>query len=48
MNIYAPAAHLPGFFVEVSNEITHFGNSYVVLGGDFNNGRNPKVDKTYT
>uniref|UniRef100_A0A3Q4ASB2 exodeoxyribonuclease III n=1 Tax=Mola mola TaxID=94237 RepID=A0A3Q4ASB2_MOLML len=48
MNIYAPTADLPGFFVEVSNEITQFGNSYVVLYGDFNNVRNPKVDKTYT
>uniref|UniRef100_A0A3Q3WRJ0 exodeoxyribonuclease III n=1 Tax=Mola mola TaxID=94237 RepID=A0A3Q3WRJ0_MOLML len=46
MNIYAPTADLPGFFVEVSNEITQFGNSYVVLGGDFNNVRNPNVDKT--
>uniref|UniRef100_A0A3Q3VTG5 Endonuclease/exonuclease/phosphatase domain-containing protein n=1 Tax=Mola mola TaxID=94237 RepID=A0A3Q3VTG5_MOLML len=48
MNIYAPAADLPGFFVEVSNEITQFGNFYVVLGGDFNNVRNPNVDKMYT
>uniref|UniRef100_A0A3Q3X2F5 exodeoxyribonuclease III n=1 Tax=Mola mola TaxID=94237 RepID=A0A3Q3X2F5_MOLML len=48
MNIYAPTTNLPGFFVEVSNEITQFGNSYVVLGWDFNNVRNPKVDKTYT
>uniref|UniRef100_A0A3Q3WVD3 exodeoxyribonuclease III n=1 Tax=Mola mola TaxID=94237 RepID=A0A3Q3WVD3_MOLML len=48
MNIYGPTADLPGFFVELSNEITQFGNSYVVLGGDFNNVRNPKVDKTYT
>uniref|UniRef100_A0A3Q3VR48 exodeoxyribonuclease III n=1 Tax=Mola mola TaxID=94237 RepID=A0A3Q3VR48_MOLML len=48
MNIYAPTADLPGFFVEVSNEITQFGNSYVVLGVDFNNVRNPNVDKTYT
>uniref|UniRef100_A0A3Q3X0I4 Uncharacterized protein n=1 Tax=Mola mola TaxID=94237 RepID=A0A3Q3X0I4_MOLML len=49
MNIYAPKADLPGFcFVEVSNEITQFGNSCVVLGGDFNNVKNPKVDKTYT
>uniref|UniRef100_A0A3Q3WCQ5 Endonuclease/exonuclease/phosphatase domain-containing protein n=1 Tax=Mola mola TaxID=94237 RepID=A0A3Q3WCQ5_MOLML len=48
MNIYAPTVDLPGFFVEVSNEITQFGNFYVVLVGDFNNVRNPKVDKTYT
>uniref|UniRef100_A0A3Q4AFA4 Uncharacterized protein n=1 Tax=Mola mola TaxID=94237 RepID=A0A3Q4AFA4_MOLML len=48
MNIYAPPADLPGFFVEVSNEITQFGNFYVVLGGDFYHFRNPKVDKTYT
>uniref|UniRef100_A0A3Q3W5Z1 Endonuclease/exonuclease/phosphatase domain-containing protein n=1 Tax=Mola mola TaxID=94237 RepID=A0A3Q3W5Z1_MOLML len=48
MNIYAPTADLLGFFVEVSNEITQIGNSYVVLGGNFNNVSNPKVNKTYT
>ncbi len=47
MNIYAPTADLPGFFVDISNAITQFGNSYIVLGGDFNNVRDPKVDKTY-
>ena len=47
-NIYAPAADLPGFFVEISNEIKPFGNSYVVLCGDFNNVRNHKFDETYT
>lgn len=39
MNIYAPTADLPGFFVDVSNVITLIGSSYIVLGGDFNNGR---------
>lgn len=47
MNIYAPTADLPGFFVDISNAITQFGNSYIVLGGDFNKVRDPKVDKTY-
>ena len=47
MNIYAPTADLPGFFVDISNAITQFGNSYIILGGDFNKVRDPKVDKTY-
>lgn len=47
MNIYAPTAHLPGFFIVVSNTIRQFGNSYIILGGDFNKVRDPQVDKTY-
>jgi len=47
MNIYAPTADLPGFFIDVSNTIRQFGNSYIILGGDFNKVRDPQVDKTY-
>lgn len=47
MNIYAPTVDMLGFFVDVSNAITQFGNSYIVLGVDFNNVRDLKVDKTY-
>ena len=46
MIIYAPTADLLGFFVEVSNEITLFGNSYVILGGDLINVGDPNVEKT--
>ena len=34
MNIYALTAYLASFFVDVSNAVTRFGNSYKVLGGD--------------
>ena len=40
MDVYAPTVDLPGFFIEVNKEMTHFGNSYVVLDRDFNNVRN--------
>ena len=46
MNIYTTTVDPSGFFVEVSHEITQFGNSYVVFGQDFNNARNNNVDKT--
>ena len=39
MNICTPTADLPGFFVEVRNEITQFGKSYAISGRDFNNVR---------
>lgn len=48
MNVYAPTIEKPGFFVGVSNVITGFGNPYIILGGDFNNVREPTMDKTYT
>ena len=48
MNIYAPTGDSPGFFVDVSNIITQVGNTFIILGGDFNNVRDPRVDKTYT
>lgn len=47
MNICAPTADLPGFFVDISNVITQFGSSYIIVGGDFNKVRDPEVDKTY-
>lgn len=48
MNVYAPTMEKPGFFVGVSNVISGFGNPYIILGGDFNNVREPIMDKTYT
>ena len=48
MNMYAPTAGTLGFFVGGSKENTQFGNSYFVLCWNFNNVRNPKVDKTFT
>ena len=48
MNVYAPTIEQPGFFVGMSNIITEFGNPYTILGGDFNNVREPMMDKTYT
>ena len=41
-------SYLQALFVEVSNEITQFGNAYVVSGWEFNDVRNLKVDKTHT
>lgn len=45
MNVYAPTMEKPGFFVGVSNVISGFGNPYIILGGDFNNVREPIMDK---
>lgn len=41
INIYAPNVDSPDFFLDICNTVKNMGNSYVIIGGDFNQVRNP-------
>ncbi len=46
MNIYAPNAFSPDFFHEICNVVRTIGNNDIILGGDFNQVRDPQLDKS--
>lgn len=46
INIYAPNTDSPDFFVDLCNTVKQIGNTYVILGGDSNQVRNPVLDKS--
>uniref|UniRef100_A0A3P8TTV5 Endonuclease/exonuclease/phosphatase domain-containing protein n=1 Tax=Amphiprion percula TaxID=161767 RepID=A0A3P8TTV5_AMPPE len=45
INIYAPNTDSPEFFVDICNIAKQIGNFYVIIGGDFNQVRDPALDK---
>lgn len=48
VNIYAPNSDSPDFFTDICNTVKQIGNSYAIIGGDFNQVRIPTLDKSST
>uniref|UniRef100_A0A3P8RLF1 Reverse transcriptase domain-containing protein n=1 Tax=Amphiprion percula TaxID=161767 RepID=A0A3P8RLF1_AMPPE len=46
INIYAPNTDSPEFFIDICNIAKQMGNLYVIIGGDFNQIRDPALDKS--
>uniref|UniRef100_A0AAQ5X5J7 Endonuclease/exonuclease/phosphatase domain-containing protein n=1 Tax=Amphiprion ocellaris TaxID=80972 RepID=A0AAQ5X5J7_AMPOC len=46
INIYAPNTDSPEFFIDICNIAKQMGNLYVIIGGDFNQIRDPTLDKS--
>uniref|UniRef100_A0A3P8S8Y2 exodeoxyribonuclease III n=1 Tax=Amphiprion percula TaxID=161767 RepID=A0A3P8S8Y2_AMPPE len=46
INIYAPNTDSPEFFVDICNIAKQMGNLYVIIEGDFNQVRDPALDKS--
>lgn len=45
INIYAPNIDSPDFFADICNVVKQMGNTYVIIGGDFNQVRDLALDK---
>uniref|UniRef100_A0A3B4V1L2 Endonuclease/exonuclease/phosphatase domain-containing protein n=1 Tax=Seriola dumerili TaxID=41447 RepID=A0A3B4V1L2_SERDU len=46
INIYAPNPDSLDFFADICNVVKQIGNTYVIIGGDFNQVRDPALDKS--
>ena len=46
INIYAPNLDSPDFFADICNVMKQLGNTYCIIGGDFNQVRDPALDKS--
>ena len=48
VNIYVPNIDRLAFFTDICNSVTQMGYPYVIIGRDFNQVRNPALDKSNT
>ncbi len=46
ISIYAPNIDSPDFFVDICSVVKQLENTYVITGGDFNQVRDPALDKS--